>query len=162
RARKAVDAAVLAAAIGIDRAVEADVGGIVAGDDLARGIGLHRGLERRQLVERAPAVVEGDARQRLVTAHGVRLRAAAAATLVLDDDAEQIAHVLVATAFAARRCGGQLLNRRASRGCVHRTSHDLTLSRRCERNKNIFGSRSDKAALPRFCACRTHRYLIWR
>ncbi len=64
RPRKAVDAAVLAAAIGIDRAVEADVGRVVAGDDLARGVGAHRGLERRQILDALPAVVEGDPRFR--------------------------------------------------------------------------------------------------
>src|SRR6185312_1864457 len=161
RPRETVDAAVLAAAIGIDRPVEADVGTVVAGDDLARRVRLHDRLERRQIVERAPAVVEGDARVRLEAPHGVRLRAAAAAALMLDDHAEHVADVLIDAAFAARRCGGQLLNRRASRGCV-RTSHAFTLARRCERNKNIFGNRHDRAHLPRFCACRTRRHWIWR
>ena len=59
RPGEAVGAAVLAAAIGVDRAVEGDVGRLVAGDDLARPLDLHLGLERRQLLERAPAVVEG-------------------------------------------------------------------------------------------------------
>ena len=40
RPRVAIDAAVLAAAIGVDRAVEADIGRIVAGDDRARRIDL--------------------------------------------------------------------------------------------------------------------------
>ena len=62
RPRKAVDAAVLAAPVRIDRAVKADIGRIVAGDDLARGIERDRGLERRQFIEALPAVVEGDPR----------------------------------------------------------------------------------------------------
>ncbi len=72
RPREAIDAAVLAAAIGIDRTVERNVGRVVAGDDLAGGVDRHRGLERRQFVERLPAVVEGDARQRLETAGRIR------------------------------------------------------------------------------------------
>ena len=84
RPREAIDAAVLAAAIGIDRAVEGDVRRIVAGDDLARRVDRHRGLERRQFVEALPAVVEGDARERLVAAGGIRQRAAAAPALAVD------------------------------------------------------------------------------
>src|SRR5262249_61037748 len=71
-AGEAVDAAVLAAAIGIDRAVERDVGRVVAGDDLARGVNRDRGLERRQVLEILPAVVETFARLRLVAAAGGR------------------------------------------------------------------------------------------
>ena len=78
RPREAVDAAVLAAAVGIDRAIEGDIGQVVAGDDLAGGIDGHGGLERRQLLEALPAIVECDPRQRLVTAGCIRLRAAAA------------------------------------------------------------------------------------
>ena len=89
RPREAVNAAVLAAAIGIDRAVEADVGRLVAGDDLARCIDRYLRLESRQFVEASPAIVEGDAGERLVTAGGVGLRAAAAPPLELDGDAEQ-------------------------------------------------------------------------
>ena len=111
RAREAVDAAVLAAAIGIDRAVETDVGRVVAGDDLAGGIRRHRSLERRQFVERTPAVVEGDARQRLVATHGIALGAAPAPALVFDHDAEQFGRVVD---IDARQRGGQLLFRRAS------------------------------------------------
>ena len=81
RPREAIDAAVLAAAIGIDRAVEGNVRRLVAGDDLARGVDRHRGLERRQLLQALPAVVEGDARDRLVAAGGVGQRAAAAPAL---------------------------------------------------------------------------------
>ncbi len=115
RAREAVDAAVLAAAIGIDRAVEADVGTIVAGNDLAGGVGRDRGLERRQFVERAPAVVKGDARQRLVAARGVALRAAPTPALMFDHHAEQFGGVVD---MDARRRGGQLLHRRTPQGCV--------------------------------------------
>ncbi len=84
RPRETVDAAVLAAPVGIDRAVEADIGRVVAGDDLARGVERDRGLERRQFVEALPAVVEGDARFGLETAAGVGLRAAAAPPFALD------------------------------------------------------------------------------
>ena len=84
RPRETVDAAMLAAPVGVDRTVEADIGRIVAGDDLARGIERDRGLERRQFVEALPAVVERDARLGLEAAAGVGLRAAAAPPLALD------------------------------------------------------------------------------
>ena len=49
RAREAVDAAVLAAAIGIDRAVERDVRRFVAGDDNARSLERDLGAKRLDL-----------------------------------------------------------------------------------------------------------------
>src|SRR5438132_1595481 len=78
RSRETIDAAVLAAAIGIDRTIEADIGRIVAGDDLARRIDRHARGERRQILETLPAVVEADAGLRLVAPGRVRQRAAAA------------------------------------------------------------------------------------
>src|SRR5690606_33208374 len=60
--RVTIDAAMLAAAIRIDRAVETDIGRIVAGDDRARSVDRHAGLERRQLIEALPAIVESDPR----------------------------------------------------------------------------------------------------
>src|SRR3546814_16522662 len=67
RPRKAVDAAVLAAAIGIDRAIEGDVRRVVVGDDPARGIDRKGGGEaRRLLLGRAPTVVHRLALRRLV------------------------------------------------------------------------------------------------
>ena len=107
RAREAVDAAVLAAAIRIDRAVEADVGGVVARDDLARLLLGDGRLEGGQLLDRAPAVVEGDARGRLVAARRVRQRSPAAPSLTIDGGAEE---------FARRRHGGRW-HRRASQCC---------------------------------------------
>ena len=61
RPREAIDAAMLAAAIGVDGAVEGDVGRAVAGNHLPRRIGRERGPERRQGFSGsavAPAVVE--------------------------------------------------------------------------------------------------------
>ena len=86
RPRKTIDAAMLAAPVGIDRTVEADIGRIVAGDDLSRGIQRDRGLERRQFIEALPAVIERDARFGLEAAAGVGLRAAATPPLALDGD----------------------------------------------------------------------------
>jgi hypothetical protein len=74
---------------------------------------LNRGLERRQLVERPPAVVEGDACQRLIAARGIGLGAASAPALEFDRHAEQFSGVID---IDARRRGGQLLFRRASEG----------------------------------------------
>src|ERR1700687_2273152 len=86
RPRETIDAAVLAAPIRVDRTVEADIGRIVAGDDLARGIDRDRGPERRQFVEALPAVVECNARFSLEASTGVGLRATAAPPLALDRD----------------------------------------------------------------------------
>ncbi|MHC2633141.1 hypothetical protein ACVME5_005795 [Bradyrhizobium liaoningense] len=88
RSGEAVDAAVLAAAIGIDRAVEADVWGIVAGDHLARGVDTDTGLERRQLFQALPAVIESDARLGLVTAAGIGLCAPPSPSRAIDGDAK--------------------------------------------------------------------------
>src|SRR5450432_1049844 len=88
RPSETVDTAVLAAAIRIDRPVEADIRGFVAGNDLARGIERDRGLERRQFIETLPAVVEGDTRFRLEAAAGVGLRAAATKPLAFDRDGQ--------------------------------------------------------------------------
>ena len=58
RPREAVDAAMLAAAIGVDRAVEGDVRRLVAGDDGLRRVDADGGAQRRQVVVfgRIPAV----------------------------------------------------------------------------------------------------------
>src|SRR6478736_5882164 len=76
----------LAAPVRIDRAIEADIGRIVAGNDFARGIDRDRSLERRQFIEALPAVIEGDARFSLEAAAVVGLRAAASPPLALDRD----------------------------------------------------------------------------
>ena len=84
RPGKAVDAAVLAAAIRVDRAIEGNVRRVVAGDHLAGGIDANAGLERRQFLEALPAVVEGNARFRLVATGCIRLRAAPRPTVEPD------------------------------------------------------------------------------
>ncbi len=86
--REAVDTAVLAAAIRVDRAIETDVRRVVAGDDLARGIGRDRGLERRQVLETLPAIVEDDASLRFVAAARIGLCTPAAAPAPFDGDRE--------------------------------------------------------------------------
>ncbi len=55
RPRETVDAAVLAAAIGVDRAVERNVGRLVARDHAAAGVGEHLGARRRPPRPAAPA-----------------------------------------------------------------------------------------------------------
>jgi len=74
----------LAAAIGVDRAVEGNVGGIVLGDDGARLLDRDLGPERREFAERTPAVILADALLRLVAATGIDRRAAAAPALGID------------------------------------------------------------------------------
>ena len=77
RPREAIDAAVLAAAIGIDRAVERHVGRGVAREDGARGVARQRRAQRRQLVLDVPAVGRADLLLVVVAARRVRQRAAA-------------------------------------------------------------------------------------
>src|SRR2546423_13883727 len=95
RPREAVGAAMLAAAIGIDRAVEGDVGRVVGGDDLFRRFFLHRGTQWRQEIDRAPAIVELLTLDRLEAAGAVRLGAAAVAAVVIHASADdEIVHRL--------------------------------------------------------------------
>ncbi len=70
----AVDSAVLAPPIGVDRLGEGDVGRGVAGNQTAGGVGDQLGAGRRgigQLVEGAPAIVEGLAARGLEAVRGV-------------------------------------------------------------------------------------------
>src|SRR5580692_3844862 len=60
RPRETVDAAVLAAAIGIDRTIERHVGRGVAREDGARGVLGERGAQGRQLVLDVPAIGGAD------------------------------------------------------------------------------------------------------
>src|ERR1041385_5872589 len=122
RPREAVDAAMLAAAVRIDRAIEADVGRIVAGDHLSSRVERHRGLERRQLVEALPAIVEGDPGFRLVAAAGIGLRATAAPALTFDDDPK-----FGKRRRRTRRLGGRRDRRvlEDGRGC---SAHDSTIA----------------------------------
>ena len=74
----AVDAAVLAAAIGVDGTVKEDIGGGNAGDDGLRAVERHRCPKRQQVcVDKLPAVVNGFAALGLETARAVGHRAAA-------------------------------------------------------------------------------------
>src|SRR6266853_754451 len=80
RARKTIDAAVLAAAIGVDRAVETNIGRGIARDDRARAVDDERGGKgRRRLVSAAPTVVEGNTLLRLEPADRIAESAAALA-----------------------------------------------------------------------------------
>src|SRR5882757_7427588 len=125
---EAIDATVLATAIGIDRAVEADVGGLVAGDHLARGVDADRGLERRQLLKALPAVVEDDARLGLIATAGVGLRAPASPALLVDGD-RQLREIRRRT----RRLGGRRDRRvlESMRGCW---THEAKIAR--DQNKS--------------------------
>src|SRR6188474_1499097 len=98
----------LAAAIGIDRTVEADVGRFIAGDDLARRVGLYRGPEGRQLLQALPAVVEGDAGDRFIAAGRVGQRPASAPPLPADAGVEQAGGVRLARVICRLRGGCRL------------------------------------------------------
>src|SRR3954449_12006480 len=106
RPREAVDAAMLATPVGVDGPVETDIGRIVAGDDLAGGIERDRCLERRQLIEALPAVIERDPRFSLETTAGVGLRAPAAPPLPLDRNSWFRRRRMHTRRFARRRGPG--------------------------------------------------------
>src|SRR5436190_1353724 len=68
----------LAAPVGVDRGVEADVGAVIAGDDLAGALDVELGGQLRWFgIVKGPAVVELFARLALIAAGGVRARATA-------------------------------------------------------------------------------------
>ncbi len=131
RPREAVDAAVLAAAIGIDRPVEADIGELVAGDDLARGVERDRGLERRQVLEALPAVVEHDPRFGFITAAGVGLRPTATPPLLLDRNRD-----LGKGRRCTRRFGGRR-DRRVLEGMRGCSAHAFYIARRKNKSRTI-------------------------
>src|SRR5690554_5356177 len=87
RPREAVHAAMLAASIRVDGAVEGDVRRFVAGDDRARPLDLHFSFEGRQLLDRLPSIVEDLTRCRLVPAGRVDRRTPAATAVEADADA---------------------------------------------------------------------------
>ena len=84
RAGKAVDATVLAAAIRIDRAVERNIGTVIARDDGARRVVEHRRLEGIEIAEPFPAIIEGLAPLSLEAARVIGVGAAPAPTFAVD------------------------------------------------------------------------------
>src|SRR3954471_19515811 len=77
RTRETVHTTMLAAAVGIDGAVETDIGRVVAGYDLSGGVERDAGFKRRQFIQALPAIIERDPRFRLEAPAGVRMRAPA-------------------------------------------------------------------------------------
>ncbi len=84
RPGETVDAAMLAAAIGIDRTVEGDVGRIIAGDDAAGLFDLNFGAERRQVFQALPAIIDQFAGNGLETSGWVERGPPPAAAIDLD------------------------------------------------------------------------------
>jgi len=89
RTREAVDTAVLASAIGVDRSVKTDVGRVIAGNNLSGRVDRYGRLEWRKLVERSPAVIKRDAGKRFVAPGSVALRTPPSPALVVDDNAKE-------------------------------------------------------------------------
>ncbi len=87
----------------------------------------HRGLERRQLLEALPAVVEGDPRLGLEPAAGVGLRAAAAPPLAFDGDRK------LRKRCRTRRLGGRR-DRRVLEGMRGCSAHEANIAR--QKNKS--------------------------
>ena len=84
RPRKTVDAAVLAAAVGVDRLVEADIRAVVGRYDALGRLAVHNSLEGLELGQAFPAVVEGLAQLALEPPDPVRSGAPAAAPFPVD------------------------------------------------------------------------------
>src|SRR5438067_5140808 len=88
RPRIAVDAAMLTAAIRIDRAIEADIGRVVAGDDRARRIDREGRQQSCRLgFDRVPAIVE---RHPLLALEAAAFVAPGAASLARHDTGRHI------------------------------------------------------------------------
>src|SRR5262245_3508330 len=87
----AIDAAVLAATVGIDGLLKTDVGTVVARDDALCRLSVHIRLERLELAEALPAVIEGLTLLALKTPDPVRTGATSAAPLHLDEVAVRLA-----------------------------------------------------------------------
>src|SRR5216683_1942637 len=122
----------LAAPIWVDGTVEADIGRIVAGDHLARGVRRDGGLERRQILDALPAIVEGCARLGLKPAAGVGLRAATAAPAAFDRD-RKFRKIRGRT----RRLGGRL-DRRVLEGMRGCSAHWFSIARNENKSRTIF------------------------
>src|SRR5215470_18096877 len=78
RSREAIDAAMLATAIGVDRTVEAQIGRFIPGDDAARAVDGDGGGDRRQILVLGeagrPAIVLAGAVAGLVAPGAIRNR----------------------------------------------------------------------------------------
>src|SRR5213592_3257102 len=148
RPRETIHATMLAAAVRVDRTVEADIGRIVAGDHLAGGIDGDRSLERRQFVEALPAVVECESRLGLEAAAGVGLRAAAAPPLALDRDCE-----FRKRRRRTRRLGGRR-DRRVLEGMRGCSTHGLNIARDENKSRTLKAKTSMPAKAPRWLADR--------
>src|SRR5262245_1144397 len=84
RTGKTIDTAMFAAAIGIDRPVEGDVGTVIAGKDAARLFDLHLRLEGVEAFQRLPAVIGDFALLLLEAAGGIDARATSSAAIDID------------------------------------------------------------------------------
>ena len=83
--REAIDAAVLATPIGVDRLLEADVGAVVTGDDALGRLAVNLGLERGKVAQALPAVVERLASFMFKPANLVGARAPPASAFGIDE-----------------------------------------------------------------------------
>jgi hypothetical protein len=133
RPRETIDAAVLAAAIGVDRAVEGNIRRIVARDDRPRLFEDDFRAQRGRGVEPAPAVVLLDAARRLEPAGRIDSHAAPASPLVDDGGFGHLGRAARLDA-PARAIGGRrvVFEQRSNRQGLHRLRHRVLQGR----NKN--------------------------
>jgi hypothetical protein len=107
---EAIDAAMLAAAIRVDRAIEGNIGRFVARYDRARLFDLYVGLERRQFLERVPAIVEDIALVLLVAPARIDARPAAPAPVRNDPQATFLDHGIRHMRISAHESGNVSLS----------------------------------------------------
>ncbi|MNY01992.1 hypothetical protein D3C86_1345460 [compost metagenome] len=123
RSCETIDTAMFAAAIGIDGAVERDVGRFIAGDDAARLLHLHLGAELRHVLESLPAIVENLVLQGLETSIRIEPGATAATAVDLDAQARCIGQRIGNVRHMARLEGSLPRKRMVSHLDAPRTSH---------------------------------------
>src|SRR5579883_591440 len=140
-----IDTAMLAPAIGVDGSVEGNIRRIVASDDGAGRVHRHLGLEGGEFLETLPAVVEGDAGERLVAPGCIRLGSPAAPAVSRNRGPSR------RIVFGTRRPAGSVGGVRKPHGCgVAR--HDANVARPLEHIKNKQGGGP----------CRMLRRALWQ
>src|SRR4051794_12948244 len=121
----------LTAAVGIDGAVETDIGRVVAGYDLSGGVERDAGFKGRQFIQALPAIIERDARFRLEAPAGVRMRAPAPPPLALNGDREFRERRRCTRRFGGRR------DRRVLEGMRGCTAHAWKVARLENKSRTI-------------------------
>jgi len=97
----------LAAAIGVDRAIKADIGAVIGGDDALGALGMFDRFKSRQRFDAAPAVIEIFARMGFEASGPVSLGASPADAVAIEKfTACEICIAALAETFKRFEAGG--------------------------------------------------------